>query len=99
MNIPVVYILANKKHGTIYVGVTSDLARRLFQHQEGLVKGFSSKYDCRILVFFEQHPTMESAILREKQIKAGSRAQKIKLIESENPEWNDLTRKALGLDP
>jgi putative endonuclease len=90
MKQPCVYIVASKRHGTLYSGVTSDLPRRAFEHREGLVKGFSAKYGCKILVWYELHDTMIGAITREKQIKAGSRARKLALIETLNPEWNDL---------
>ena len=88
--IPTVYILANKRNGTIYVGVTSNLAKRIDEHKNNLVQGFTSKYNCNKLVFFEVHNNMHSAISREKQLKGGSRAKKIKLIESMNSAWNDL---------
>jgi len=87
---PCVYIVANKRHGTIYTGVTSDPPRRAYEHREGLVKGFTAKYGCKLLVWYELHETMIDAIAREKQIKAGNRAKKIALIESLNPEWKDL---------
>jgi putative endonuclease len=77
-------------HGTLYTGVTADLPRRAFEHREGLVKGFSAKYGCKILVWYELRETMIDAIAREKQIKAGSRAKKLALIEDLNPEWKDL---------
>lgn len=81
--------MANKRNATIYTGVTSDLVKRAWQHREG-VGGFTTRYNCKLLVWFEQHSTMEHAILREKQIKAGSRAKKVALIEAENPLWRDL---------
>lgn len=87
---PAVYIMANHKGGTIYVGVTSDLPKRAWQHREGEVGGFTKRYGCKRLVWFELHATMEYAILREKQLKAGSRSRKITLIEAANPEWRDL---------
>jgi predicted GIY-YIG superfamily endonuclease len=90
MKQPCVYIVANKRDGTLYTGVTSDLPRRAYEHREGLVKGFTTKYGCKILVWYEAHATMTDAIAREKQIKAGSRAKKLALIESLNPEWKDL---------
>jgi predicted GIY-YIG superfamily endonuclease len=83
-------MMASKRNGTLYVGVTSDLPKRAFEHREGLVKGFSKKYGCKLLVWYELHGTMVDAITREKQIKAGSRAKKLELIEATNPEWNDL---------
>ena len=90
MKQPCVYIAANRRNGTIYVGVTSNLPRRAFEHREGLVKGFSSKYGRKILVWYELHETMADGIAREKQIKAGSRAKKLALIEALNPQWKDL---------
>ncbi len=90
MKQPCVYMMASKRHGTLYIGVTSDLPRRAFEHREGIVKGFTKKYGCKLLVWYDLHETMIDAITREKQIKAGSRAKKIALIEALNPEWNDL---------
>jgi len=90
MKQPCVYIVASKRHGTLYTGVTANLPRRAFEHREGLVKGFSEKYGCKILVWYELHETMIEAITREKQIKAGSRAKKLALIETLNPGWKDL---------
>jgi putative endonuclease len=90
MKQPCVYIVANKRHGTLYTGVTANLPRRAFEHREGLLKGFSAKYGCKMLVWYELHETMIEAIMREKQIKAGSRAKKLALIEALNPEWKDL---------
>ena len=90
MKQPAVYIMANKPNGTIYVGVTSDLIKRAYLHRNSLLDGFSKKYACKSLVFLEIHETMESAILREKQLKAGSRKKKIELIEVKNPSWTDL---------
>jgi predicted GIY-YIG superfamily endonuclease len=90
MQQPCVYIVASKRRGTLYTGVTSNLPQRAFEHREGLVKGFSAKYVCRMLVWYELHETMIDAIAREKQIKAGSRAKKLALIETLNPEWKDL---------
>ena len=90
MKQPCVYIFANKRHGTIYTGVTSNPPKRAFEHREGLVKGFSARYGCKTLVWYELHGTMIEAITREKQIKAGSRAKKLALIEALNPNWKDL---------
>ena len=87
---PAVYIMANKRNGTLYIGVTSDLPQRVWQHREGVADGFSKRYGCKLLVWFELHSTMEHAILREKQLKAGSRRKKITLIEAANPQWRDL---------
>ena len=90
MKSPAVYIMASQKNGTLYTGVTSNLPRRAFEHREGIVPGFTKKYGCKILVWYEIHETMETAITREKQIKAGSRDDKIRLIQTQNPAWNDL---------
>jgi len=83
-------MLANRKNGTLYVGVTSKLAARVFQHKGSEVEGFTSKYRIHRLVWAEMHDTMETAIAREKQIKKWNRAWKVQLIEQENPEWDDL---------
>jgi putative endonuclease len=87
---PCVYVMANKRNGTIYTGVTSNLPGRAFQHRTGLVKGFTAKYGCKLLVWYELHESMYEAIAREKQIKSGSRAKKLALIEALNPGWRDL---------
>lgn len=87
---PTVYILASKKNGTLYVGVTSDLIKRVWQHKSNLVEGFTKKYAVHDLVYYEAHDTMESAISREKNIKAWKRAWKIELIEKSNLIWRDL---------
>ena len=93
---PAVYIVANHKRGTIYVGVTSDLVQRAWQHREGVCDGFTKKYGCKKLVRYELHGTMEQAILREKQLKGGSRAKKVALIEAGNREWRDLYQEIQG---
>ncbi|MGA8261960.1 MAG: GIY-YIG nuclease family protein, partial [Arenicellales bacterium] len=90
MGIPCVYILANKRNGTLYTGVTSDLVKRVWEHKSDIVDGFSCRYGVHRLVWYEVHGTMVSAIEREKQIKAGSRKRKLKLIENMNPRWRDL---------
>jgi putative endonuclease len=87
---PTVYILAGKRNGTLYIGVTSDPIRRIWEHKHDVVEGFTSKYRVHTLVYFEQHERMEEAILREKQIKKSNRAWKNRLIEERNPEWHDL---------
>ena len=92
---PFVYILTNKPRGTLYVGVTSDLIKRIWQHKNNVFEGFSSKYNLHTLVWFEQHASMEAAILREKQIKGGSRQKKIALIDTLNPQWLDLYERLL----
>ncbi len=89
MKQPAVYIMANRRNGTIYTGVTSNLPARVWQHKNGTI-GFTSRYGCKRLVWYELHGTMEAAILREKQIKSGSRARKLALVEALNPEWDDL---------
>jgi putative endonuclease len=87
---PAIYIMANKRNGTLYTGVTSDLIKRAYQHKNGESPGFSRRYNCKLLVYYEVHEDMLVAIAREKQIKAGSRKKKIALIESMNPQWVDL---------
>lgn len=90
MRNPAVYIMASRRNGTIYTGVTSNLSRRAWEHREAAVPGFTTRYGCKLLVWFELHETMPDAIAREKQIKAGSRAKKLALIEAANPTWRDL---------
>jgi putative endonuclease len=85
-----VYILASRPGGTLYVGVTNDLIRRIFEHREGLVQGFTKRYGVKRLVYFEPHETVIAAIQREKNIKHWSREWKIDLIVSKNPDWRDL---------
>lgn len=85
-----IYILASKKNGTLYIGVTSDLIKRIYEHKNDLVKGFTQKYTIHKLVYFEATESIESAIMREKQLKTWNRAWKINLIEKSNPGWNDL---------
>jgi putative endonuclease len=87
---PVVYILASKRNGTLYVGVTSDLIQRVWQHKNDVVLGFTQKYQVHDLVYVEQHETMDEAIVREKQLKKWKREWKIALIEKQNPTWRDL---------
>ena len=87
---PAVYIVANKRNGTLYTGVTSDLIRRIYEHREGVVPGFTARYGCKRLVWYELHDEIVAAIVREKQIKAGSRRKKLLLIETLNPDWRDL---------
>jgi putative endonuclease len=90
MKQPCVYILASQRNGTLYVGVTSNLVQRVWQHKCDLVEGFTKKYAVHTLVWFEAHETMESAINREKTIKGWHRAWKLALIEKTNPSWRDL---------
>ena len=87
---PAVYIVCDRRHGTLYTGVTSDLARRIWAHRTGIAEGFTKRYGLKLLVWYEPHATMEGAILREKRIKAWKRGWKIKLIERMNPTWRDL---------
>jgi putative endonuclease len=94
---PCVYILASRRNGTLYVGVTSRPARRVWEHRAGVLDGFTKRYGVKILVYYEMHETMEAAIRREKQIKEWKRGWKIQLIPSANPEWRDLYEE-LGPD-
>ena len=87
---PCTYILASAKNGTLYIGVTSNLVQRIWQHKNNEIKGFTEKYHVHILVYFEQHEMMEEAITREKHLKTWNRAWKIQLIEKSNPNWLDL---------
>ena len=93
---PAVYIVANKRNAAIYTGVTSDLPKRTWEHREGVVEGFTKRYGCKLLVWYELHSTMEYAIAREKQVKAGSRKKKLALIEAQNPQWRDLFADICG---
>ncbi|WP_394691937.1 GIY-YIG nuclease family protein [Hoeflea sp.] len=86
----IVYIVTNHKHGTLYIGVTSDLERRIHEHREALTPGFASKYGCRQLVWYEEHLDTGGAIQREKSLKRWYRKWKIDLIERFNPDWRDL---------
>jgi putative endonuclease len=90
-----VYLLASKRNGTLYLGVTSDLANRTWQHKSDLIEGFTKKYGVHLLVWFEEHNDIRDAIDREKQIKGWNRAWKIKLIEKRNPQWLDLYEDVL----
>ncbi len=85
-----VYILASKKNGTLYIGVTNDMMRRVGEHKAGMIEGFTTKYKINKLVYFEAYKNINEAILREKRLKKWNRHWKIKLIEEMNPEWNDL---------
>ncbi len=87
---PCVYILASKRNGTLYVGVTSDPPKRFYEHRNDMLDGFTKKYKVHMLVYAEFHDTMETAIHREKCIKEWKRAWKLELIEKHNPDWNDL---------
>ena len=85
-----VYILANQRNGTIYTGMTDDLAKRIWQHRNGVIPGFTKSYSVKTLVWYEQHESRESAFIRERQIKKWNRAWKLKIIEGMNPQWRDL---------
>ena len=86
-----VYILSNKRNGTLYTGVTSNLVKRIFEHKEKVVSGFSAKYNLDLRVYYEEWWSIEEANQREKQLKAGNRKKKLSLIESINPDWKDLS--------
>lgn len=90
MKSPCVYIVASKRNGTLYIGVTSDLRNRIWQHKNKIVPGFTEKYDVNILVYYEQGESMLGALQREKQLKKWNRSWKIRLIEKGNPKWRDL---------
>jgi putative endonuclease len=96
MKQPCVYIMASRRNGTIYVGVTSNLVQRVWQHREGVADGFTKRHGCKLLMWYEPASTMEHAIAREKQIKGGSRARKLALIEAMNPQWRDLYSEIAG---
>ncbi|RDV02803.1 GIY-YIG nuclease family protein [Sphingorhabdus pulchriflava] len=87
---PTVYIMTNRKQGALYTGVTSDLMNRILQHREEMFEGHSKRVGAKLLVWYEQHGTMETAILREKRIKNWNRQWRINLIEKDNPDWRDL---------
>jgi putative endonuclease len=88
-----VYILASRRNGTLYIGMTDNLARRLWEHQNGIVPGFTKKYSIKTLVWHEVHESRESAFQRERQIKKWNRAWKLALIERTNPTWQDLAKE------
>ena len=87
---PAVYILANKRNGTLYIGVTRNLQQRVWEHKNDLVEGFTKKYGVHRLVYYELHEDMMAAIRREKQMKKWNRTWKLELVETQNPEWEDL---------
>jgi putative endonuclease len=87
---PAVYILASKRNGTLYIGVTSNLQKRAWEHKQNIAEGFTKKYGIHRLVYYELYEDMISAITREKQMKKWNRVWKVELIESQNPDWNDL---------
>lgn len=92
---PAVYMLASGYNGTLYIGTTSDLIARIAQHKQGIFEGFSKSYNIHNLVYFEMHDSMDSTILREKQLKKWNRAWKVNLIEKNNPHWRDLYQDLL----
>ena len=96
MKQPAVYLLATGKRGTLYIGVTSNLVARTWQHREHLVEGFTKRYNVTMLAWYELHGTMESAILREKQLKKWNREWKLRLVQEANPEWRDLWSDIVG---
>ena len=96
MKQPAVYLLATGKRGTLYIGVTSNLIARTWQHREHVVEGFTKRYDVTKLVWYELHGTMEAAILREKQLKKWNREWKLRLVQESNPEWRDLWGDIVG---
>ena len=93
---PAVYLLASARNGTLYVGVTSDLGRRVWEHRNGLVDGFGKQFRLELLVYYETHGTMIDAMRREKRLKRWRRAWKLALIEGRNPYWRDLTSEVIG---
>ena len=93
MNKAYTYILASKKEGVLYTGVTSDLFKRVWEHKNNSMKGFTYKYNVKLLVYYEEFGTIEDAILREKQIKGWVRKKKVDIIEKNNPNWDDLSEK------
>ena len=92
---PAVYILASKRNGTLYIGVTSDLSKRVWEHKTDFVEGFTKRYRVHYLVYYELHENMASAISREKQIKKWKRIWKLELIEKQNPDWRNLWKEIL----
>ncbi len=90
MKQPAVYILASQRNGTLYIGVTSDLVQRIWQHKNDVFEGFTKEYNVHLLVYFELHEDMENAIIREKRLKKWNRDWKLRLIEEKNPDWKDL---------
>jgi putative endonuclease len=97
MKQPAAYIVASDRHGALYVGVTSNLIQRAWQHRTGALPGFTRRYGCKMLVYFEQFEDMSAAIARERQLKSGSRRAKIALIEGLNPHWHDLYDELVGI--
>ena len=96
MKQPAVYIMASQRNGALYTGVTANLLQRIWQHREDVVEGFTRRYGVKMLVWYEQHESMSGAIAREKAIKKWSRAWKLRLIEEQNPHWQDLWPEIIG---
>jgi putative endonuclease len=96
MNTYYVYLLASKRNGTLYIGVTNDLVRRVYEHKNDIVEGFTKKYGIHLLVYYEQYDNVESAIQRERQMKKWNRQWKIRRIERQNPDWRDLYDEIVG---
>ncbi|MGO9146999.1 MAG: GIY-YIG nuclease family protein [Desulfomonilia bacterium] len=94
-----VYILSTKRNGTLYVGVTSDLIKRIYEHKQDLINGFTKRYQVHMLVYYEVHNDISEAIIREKQIKKWNRQWKLRLIEEMNPDWRDLYQEITGFPP
>lgn len=90
MKQPAIYIMANRRNGTLYTGVTSNLPKRVYEHKNGVTGGFTAQHQCHMLVYYAAFDTMETAITEEKRIKGGNRKQKLSLIEGMNPDWMDL---------
>jgi putative endonuclease len=93
---PSVYLLASERNGTLYLGVTSDLVKRIWQHRTGAVEGFSRRYGVHLLVWYEMHASMQAAIARERAIKRWNRSWKVELVEQTNPQWRDLYEDIVG---
>ena len=91
-----VYILASRRNGTLYIGMTDDIGKRIWQHREGIIPGFTKRYGVKILVWLEEHDSRESAFLRERQMKKWNRSWKIQFIEKDNPGWRDLWDELLA---
>jgi putative endonuclease len=91
-----VYIVTNKFNHVLYIGITSSLAKRIFEHREHLIEGFTQQYNCTKLVFYEGYPDPDAAIRREKQLKGWRREKKLSLIQTQNPQWNDLYDEVVG---
>ena len=96
MKQPAVYILATGKRGTLYIGVTGNLLARTWQHREHMIDGFTKRYNVTLLVWYELHGTMDTAILREKQLKKWNREWKLRLVQESNPDWRDLWNDIVG---